>query len=139
MSFKSFRSSALLLGLLCAVTLRAADDDLRATMLQLAARNPKPAIEKLAQSGDARLLAFFENYNKDNVYNWKGTIVIVPELKEIKGEKTGQLYDSLSGEALRDERGAELIVPASALEEVSPGRQRNFVKEMLTTLRLADP
>src|SRR4051812_41968569 len=91
--------------LLPAMVHAASEDDLRAAMLQLAKAKPanlKAAIEKLAQMGDARLAAFFENYNKDNVYLWKERIVVVSDVQEVNDEKVGKPRDPLTNELLTD-------------------------------------
>jgi urea transport system permease protein len=127
--------------LLPAVLHAASEDELRAAMLQLAKAKPanlKAAIEKLAQMGDARLAAFFENYNKDNVYLWKERIVVVTDVQEVNDEKIGKPRDPLTNEPVTV-GGKDAAVPMSEMEEVSPGRARGAVRDALMVLRLSDP
>jgi urea transport system permease protein len=134
-------SKLLILCLSSAISM-AAEDDINVLLLQLTNRKPdtvKAAIEKLALTGDPRIVGFFENFNKDNVYVYKDKIVVCPELKEVNDEKIGQIFDPLSGAPLKDEGGKDLVVKSDDLTEVSPGRQRTLIRDAITTLRLSDP
>ena len=126
----------------CCSSASAADDGLLKLMMQLSAKSAetvRAAIDKLVETGDPRLSAFFDNFNKDNVYIWDGKLVLCPDIKEVKGVKQGLISDPLSGQPIVDANKAPLAVPESKLTEVGPGRQRVYVKDAIGVLNLSNP
>ena len=126
----------------CCSSASAADDGLLKLMMQLSAKSAdtvRTAIDKLVETGDPRLSAFFDNFNKDNVYIWDGKLVLCPDIKEVKGVKQGLISDPLSGQPIVDANKAPLAVPESKLTEVGPGRQRVYVKDAIGVLNLSNP
>ena len=121
--------------------------DLSAKLLDLnadSAKARKAAIEALAQTGDSRLLAFFDDYAKGNTYTWKNQIVIGVDSgdpKETKETKHLKILNALTREVLIDKDAApEGLILKSAMKEVDvSNRERIAVRDAVVRLRLNDP
>jgi urea transport system permease protein len=89
----------------------------------------KAAIEALSHTRDMRLLAFFDSYNKAEVYLHNGKVVL-------KGSAEGgqvHLLEPLD----RKDMG---VVPIAEVKDLDIGnRERRLVRDALTLLRLSDP
>jgi urea transport system permease protein len=120
-----------------------ADAGLLQAMAELASDDAtarKAAIETLAHSRDLRLIPFFDDYGKGNVYRLDRRMVLAPETRrDDQGIKHADLLDPLSRQPLLAD-GHPLSVALSALAEVSPSRkERTLVRDALVLLRLSDP
>ena len=133
--------ACLLFSLLCVKSARPADGpeagDLSAKLLELAVDSPKArkaAIDALAQTGDHRLIAFFDDYSKGNAYLYKNQIVIALDA-EPKEAKRAKLLDPLTRETLPDG-----TVAKTELKELDvSNRERMAVRDGVVKLRLNDP
>jgi len=96
----------------------------------------KAAIEKLARSRDGRLIQFFDDFNKGNIYLWKNQLVLSTDIhKDADGKKIASIADPLTRAPL------EIVsIPLSDFKELDvSAKDRLVAREAMTFLRLSDP
>ena len=139
-------------GLLCAVLLAAsgamltgtveaaADDTLRQELFKIAADDGevrKAAIARLVLTKDPRLADALRLFQEGSLYVRDGAVFSCPELLEgANGERTGALFDPLTGEPFLA-GGTQLVVPQAELRNITPNRrERRVVRNAMLALDL---
>ncbi|MED5399923.1 MAG: urea ABC transporter permease subunit UrtB [Planctomycetota bacterium] len=130
----------LLLLLVTAAPVLAADQDLATQLLQLSSKDRTvraQALQQLGRSRDGRLIAFFDSYQQGNAYLYQDRVVLCPEFQEVDGQKMAPLSDPLSNKPLLDPNKAPLLVPSGELKAIGPsGRERRAVADAIRLLEI---
>jgi urea transport system permease protein len=125
-----------------AAHIQAGEEETRKSLLGLTSENfkeKKAAVEKLAQSGDPRLIQVFDDFSKGNLYLWKEQLVSAPETLDVKGTKSAKLLDPLTRKAIQD-GSQDAIVSIKDLKEVeASAKDRVMVRDAVKLLKFFDP
>lgn len=113
--------------------------DLLVRLAQTEPASRREAFLALAQTGDQRLESTFQQLVEGSLYQWNGHIVECRATETRDGQKLAPLSDPLSHEPLIVD-SKRLIVPAAELKDFTiTRRDRIFIRDALTFLRLSNP
>lgn len=111
-------------------------------LVQLARAEPSARRElfiKLAQTGDQRLESIFQQLIDGSLYLWRDQVVACPAIQTRGDQKWAPLSDPVSLQPILAD-GKPVVVPAAELKEFSASRRdRIFIRDALTYLRLSNP
>jgi urea transport system permease protein len=118
----------------------AQDDEIQRQLIKLADEDfevRKAALDSLPQTRDRRLAGFLEAYQRGNIYQWRGKLVLCENFDVgLTGEKSAALSNPLTSEPLLSGQDP-LVVPVGELTSVSPSRRdRRLVNNAMRVLAL---
>ena len=118
----------------------AQDDEIHRQLIKLADEDfevRKAALDSLPQTRDRRLAGFLEAYQRGNIYQWRGKLVLCENFDVgLTGEKSAALSNPLTSEPLLSGQDP-LVVPVGELTSVSPSRRdRRLVNNAMRVLAL---
>ena len=133
-----------LVWLTCVIAHGAEDPVLRDLMTTLATAEDEDhatILDEMVQTGDIRLLPFFNAYREGSVYAWSNQAVVVNDITRNDDlDEFAALLDPLTQEALTDDAGQPLIVPIERVTEVETGRkERKMARSAAFLLGLRSP
>jgi len=116
-----------LVWLTCVISQGAEDPVLRDLMTTLATAEDEDhaaILDDMVQTGDVRLLPFFNAYREGSVYAWSNQAVVVNDITRNDDlDEFAALLDPLTQEPLTDDAGKARIVPIEHVTEVETGRK----------------
>ncbi len=126
-------------GLVVADFSKGASVDLLNELAAAESAQRKVLFQKLAKTGDKRLEAIFQLLQEGSLYQWQGHVVECANFDTRDGQKFAPLADPFTHKPLLMNH-EKVVVAASELKEFTVSRRdRIFIRDALTVLRLSNP